>query len=287
MTSGNTWPDGARLALSIVVNVEEGSEMSVARGDNRAEAVDELGMQVKPGVRNLSNESNYEYGLKAGAPRIFDLLSRHRIAATFTAAAQSLELAPEIARGIVEGGHETCGHGYRWQPQHNMDEETERDFIRRAAESIEQTTGRRPVGWLSRYLLTANTRRLLIEEGFRYHMDDYSDDQPFWDTGAKAGHPILVLPYALDTNDMKMWTTPAYTPRLWLEYLIDTFDWLYAEGAGAPRMMSLGVHLRIVGRPGRMAAFEKFIEHARQHDDVWFATRTQIMEHWAEQHPSP
>jgi len=286
MTSGNAWPNGARLALSIVVNVEEGSEMSVARGDKRAEAVDELGMQVKPGVRNLSNESNYDYGIKAGAPRIFDLLSRHQIPATFTAAAQSLEVAPEVARGIVDGGHETCGHGYRWQPQHSMDEETERDFIRRAADSIEQTTGRRPVGWLSRYLLTTNTRRLLIEEGYCYHMDDYSDDQPFWDTEAKAGQPILILPYALDTNDMKMWTTPAYTPRHWLEYLVDTFDWLYAEGADAPRMMSLGVHLRIIGRPGRMAAFEKFIEHARGHKDVWFATRAQIAEHWADQHPS-
>lgn len=288
MIAGNIWPNGARLALSIVVNVEEGAEMSVADGDSRAEAVDELGMPIRPGLRNYSNESNYQYGIKAAAPRVLDLLARHQVPATFTAAAQSLERAPDIAKRIAAEGHETCSHGYRWRAQHNMDEAAERDFITRAADSIEQTTGTRPVGWLSRYLFSANTRRLLIEEGFRYHMDDFSDDQPFWDTEAKPGQPMLIVPYALDSNDMKMWSDPAYTPRQWLEYANDSFAWLYDEGASLPRMMSLGVHLRIIGRPGRIGALDKFIERAKAHDGVWFATRAQIAEHWASKvEPAP
>ncbi len=280
MSSTPVWPNDARLALSLVVNVEEGAEMSVADGDSRAEAVDEMGMAVKPGIRNFSNESNYAYGIKAGAPRIFDMLAKHGLKATFTVAAQSLERAPEIARRIAGDGHEACAHGYRWRTQHNMDEDAERDFIRRAAESIEQTTGKRPVGWLSRYLFTANTRRLLIEEGYRYHMDDYSDDKPFWDTETKPGQPILILPYAIDTNDMKMWNAPAYTPRNWLSYLNDTLDILLAEGASAPRMMSLGLHLRIIGRPGRMAVLDSFLERVQTLDGIWVATRAEIMEHW-------
>ena len=142
----------------------------------------------------------------------------------------SLEGAPELARRIASGPHEVCSHGWRWVHQHRFDEAEERDFIRRAAESIERTTGARPRGWLSRYLLTDNTRRLLAEEGFAYHMDDYSDDVPFWD----EHHRILVVPYALDSNDMKMWTEPAFTPRDWLEYAIDTFEWLWRESREAP-----------------------------------------------------
>lgn len=166
--------------------------------------------------------------------------------------------------------------------QFHMNEEKEREFIRAAVQSIERTTGQRPYGWLSRYLLTPNTRRLLIEEGYTYHMDDYSDDMPFWD--ATEDGSMVIMPYALDANDMKMWTDPAYTPENWLKYAIDSFDWLYEEGkAGDPKMMSLGVHLRIIGRPGRIGAFEAFLEHVKRHDDVWIATRKDIRDHWAQQ----
>lgn len=257
--------------------------MSIAEGDPGPEAVDELGIALRKPVRNYGNESNYLYGIKAGAPRVLAMLRRHGLRATFTAAAQSLERAPELVRGIVEGGHEVCAHGWRWVHQYRMDEAAERDFIRKAADSIERTTGSRPAGWLSRYLLTADTRRLLVEEGFRYHMDDYSDDLPFWDT--VDGKPILIVPYAIDTNDMKMWSDPAYGPRQWLEYAIDSFDWLYREGSEAPRMMSLGLHLRIIGRPGRIGALEAFLNHVRAHDRVWVATRLQIAERFAERHP--
>ncbi|MFQ3665925.1 MAG: polysaccharide deacetylase family protein, partial [Sphingomonadaceae bacterium] len=252
------WPGGANVALSIVVNVEEGSEMTIARGDRGMEPVDELGVFVKAPIRNFGNESNYLYGIKAGAPRVCALLERFGVEASWTVAAMSLENHPEIAEAIRALGHEPVSHGWRWVHQFRMDEAAERDFIRRAADSIEKTTGTRPGGWLSRYLLTENTRRLLVEEGYSYHMDDYSGDVPFWDRETVPGRPIVIMPYALDTNDMKMWTDPAYTPEAWLAYAKASFDQLWREGeAGTPRMMSLGLHLRIIGRPGRIWALEE------------------------------
>lgn len=276
---GYAWPGGARLALSIVVNVEEGAELSIQDGDAGPEPVDELGIALKKPVRNFGNESNYAYGINEGAPRVLGLLARHEVPATFTAAAVALERAPQVAAGIVAGGHEVCAHGWRWMQQMGMSEDDERAFIRKAVASIAATTGARPVGWLSRYLHTPATRRLLVEEGFEYHMDDYSRDEPSMDR--TLARPIVVLPYALDSNDMKMWNAPALTPRDWLAYACDTFDWLLAESASRPRMMSLGVHLRIIGRPGRIGAFEKFLQHARAAQGVWWARRRDIAAHYA------
>ena len=277
------WPGGARLALSLVVNVEEGAEFNVLDGDATPEPVDELGIALKKPVRNFGNESNYAYGINEGAPRVLGLLARHTVPATFTAAALALERAPQVAAAIMAGGHEVCAHGWRWAHQLGMSEEQERDFIRKATQSIERTTGRRPIGWLSRYLHTAETRRLLQEEGYLYHMDDYSRDEPFMDRGLPT--PMVVLPYALDSNDMKMWNAPSLTPRDWLSYATDTFDWLLAESAGRPRMMSLGVHLRIIGRPGRIGALEKFLRHVRTQggEQVWLARRCDIAAHYAAQ----
>jgi peptidoglycan/xylan/chitin deacetylase (PgdA/CDA1 family) len=277
----HAWPGGARLALSVVVNVEEGAELNIQDGDRGPEPVDELGITLKKPVRNFGNETNYAYGINEGAPRVLGLLARHRVAATFTAAAVALERAPQVAAGIVSGGHEVCAHGYRWAPQLGMDETREREFIRKAAESIERSTGTRPVGWLSRYLHTGETRRLLAEEGYLYHMDDYSRDEPFMDESLPR--PMVVLPYALDTNDMKMWNAPALTARDWLAYATDTFDWLLSESASRPRMMSLGVHLRIIGRPGRIGALDKFLLHVRTQgaDQVWIARRRDIAEYYA------
>lgn len=275
-----SWPGQARVAVSLVVNVEEGSERSLIRGDSGMEAVDELGMFVKGPVRNHSNESNYLFGIKAGAPRLLRLLALYKCPATWTVCGQSLEQAPELARAITTGGHEACSHGYRWQFQYKMDEAQERDFILRAVAAIEATTGQRPAGWLSRYLPSDNTRRLLAAEGFIYHMDDFSGELPFWDT--PAGRPIIVMPYQLDTNDMKMWSDPAYTARAWLDYIIDSFDTLYAEGGG---MLSIGVHLRIMGRPGRAHCFEKLLQHITSKPDVWVAKRLDIARHFAAQVP--
>ena len=272
------WPNDARLALSLVVNVEEGAEQNLADGDRGPEPVDELGVMLKKPVRNYGNETNYAYGINEGAPRVLGLLSKYGMTATFTAAAVALERAPQVAAGIVAGHHEVCAHGHRWAFQLGMDEARERQFIRDATASIERTTGRRPVGWLSRYLHTGETRRLLVEEGYDYHMDDFSRDEPFMDHS--HARPIVVLPYALDSNDMKMWNAPALTPRDWLAYTKDTFDYLYAEGASRPRMMSLGVHLRIIGRPGRIGAYEEFLRYAASVRGVWIATRQDIAAHY-------
>lgn len=271
-----TWPNGAKLALSLVVNVEEGAELNVRDGDRGPDPVDELGIVLKKPVRNFGNESNYEYGIREGAPRVLALLEQHKFAATFTAAALALERAPDLARAIAAAKHETCAHGLRWVAQIGLDEAAEREFIRKAADSIQKTTGVRPVGWLSRYLHTERTRSLLSQEGFRYHMDDYSRDEPF--RCSETG--MVVLPYALDSNDMKMWNAPALSPADWLQYAVDTFDWLYAESRTRPRMMSLGVHLRIIGRPGRIGAYRDFLEHVARHEDVWVARRQDIAAHF-------
>jgi len=288
---GYHWPGGARLALSLVVNVEEGAEQNIRDGDKGPEPVDELSAVPKRPMRMHGNESNYQYGIKAGAPRILRMLDDYKIRATWTAASLALERAPELAKSIVARGDEVCCHGFRWAHQFWMDETKERDFIRKGWQSIEVTCGKRPAGWLSRYLHTEATRRLLAEEGFFYHMDDYSDDQPFWDaveTADGVKKPIVILPYALDSNDMKFWLAPALTARDWLTYATDTFDWLKneAEREGA-RYMSLGLHLRIIGRPGRIGALEGFLDHVAKHGDVWIATREEIAREFAKAVPAP
>jgi peptidoglycan/xylan/chitin deacetylase (PgdA/CDA1 family) len=272
------WPGGARLAMSYVVNVEEGAEMSVAEGDKGPEPVDELGVALKIPIRNFGNESNYVYGLRAGAPRVLGLLGKHGAKATFTAAAVALERAPDLARAIAAGRHEACSHGWRWVHQFSMKGDAERAFVRKAVVSIEASTGARPVGWLSRYLHTPALRATLAEEGFLYHMDDYSDDVPRWDVVETAAGPraIVIVPYALDTNDMKFWLAPGYTPQQWLDYAVATFDCLHEEAKDAPRMMSLGLHLRIIGRPGRIGALDRFMQHVASRRGVWVATRADI-----------
>jgi peptidoglycan/xylan/chitin deacetylase (PgdA/CDA1 family) len=286
LSSSWSWPHGARLALSIVVNVEEGSEYSVGEGDKLTEPVDELNVSLKKPIRNYGNESNYRYGIEEGHARIARLLDEHRVAATYTAAALALERAPRIAEFIRERGHEPCCHGWRWVHQFNFDETREREFIQRGLDSLERTTGTRPVGWLSRYLHTANTRRLLQEAGCLYHMDDYSADSPFWGQ-VQGGTPMVIVPYQLDTNDMKMWLSPSYLPSHWLEYAIDSFEQLYREGESRPVMMSLGLHLRIIGRPGRIGAFEKFLQHVRGKPGAWFARRADIARHFVAHGPKP
>ncbi|MCY3996070.1 MAG: polysaccharide deacetylase family protein [Rhodobacter sp.] len=278
-----SWPRGKTLAFSIVTNVEEGSEMSVARGDKKPEPVDELGVALGMPIRNYGNESNYYYGITTGGPRILKLLRERGMVSTFTAAAQALEAAPDLTAEIVADGHEVCSHGWRWTHTFNLDEEAERITIRRAADSIEKTCGVRPSGWLSRYLHTDNTRRLLVEEGFDYHMDDYSRDVPFWERPEGADRSLLCVPYALDTNDMKMWIAPALSPDDWLDYAKKSFDWMRAEAADeGPRMMSVGLHLRIVGRPGRIGALRDLLDYVAGHDDVWIARRSEIAARFAE-----
>ena len=282
-----TLPQDQRLAMSFVVNVEEGAEQSIAAGDKGPEPVDELGVALKIPIRNYANESNYQYGINAGAPRVMRLLAQHRFTCTFTAAAVALEKAPALAREIAAAGHEVCSHGYRWVHQFSYKEDREREFIRKATESIRATTGERPYGWLSRYLFTAETRRLLVEEGYFYHMDDFADDVPRWEFVETGGtqRGIVIVPYSIDTNDMKMWVAPAYTPAQWLDYAVATFDQLYDEGTSQPKIMSLGLHLRIIGRPGRIGALAKFMQHVAARKDVWVTSRLAIARRFAELNP--
>ncbi len=280
-------PRDQRLAMSFVINVEEGAEQSIAAGDKGPEPVDELGVALKIPIRNHANESNYQYGIRAGAPRVLGLFARHGFMATVTAAAVALEKAPELARALAAAGHEICSHGHRWVHQFSYKEDREREFIRKATESIQASAGERPFGWLSRYLTTDNTRRLLAEEGYVYHMDDLSDDVPRWEVveTASGKRAIVIVPYALDTNDMKFWLAPGYTPAQWLDYAVATFDQLYDEGAAQPKIMSLGLHLRIIGRPGRIGALAKFMQHVAARRDVWVTSRLAIARHFATLNP--
>jgi peptidoglycan/xylan/chitin deacetylase (PgdA/CDA1 family) len=275
-----TWPNGARLAVSVVLNVEEGAEQNIRDGDRGPEPVDELGAVPSRPMRVHGNESNYQYGIRAGWPRIVRLLDRHAIAPTVTAAALALERAPQVAADIRARGWEVAAHGLRWSHQYWMDEDKERAFITGARDTIARMVGVRPRGWLSRYLHTEATRRLLAEEGFDWHMDDYSDDFPFLDRVETAAGPrdMVIVPYAIDTNDMKMWVAPALQPWDWARYAIESFDALHAEArAGAPAtMLSVGLHLRIVGRPGRIGAVDRVLGHLRAHPDIWIASRSAI-----------
>ncbi|MEO0981026.1 MAG: polysaccharide deacetylase family protein [Pseudomonadota bacterium] len=287
---GFKWPGGAKLAVSIVVNVEEGAERRVDEGDPRPEPVDELGAVPGKPIRVHGNESNYQYGINRGAPRILKLLDEAHLPATWTVCGQALQKAPWLAEAIVARGDEPCNHGHKWAFSAFMDEAEERAFIEKSTASIEATCGRRPVGWLSRYLHTDITRRLLVEQGYAYHMDDYSDDFPYWDhveMGDGSRKPIVILPYAIDSNDMKFWLSPSFTPHMWLDYAKHTFNWLHDEARreGA-RMMSLGLHLRIIGRPGRIDAFRQFLAHLKAYDDVWVAKREDIAAHFAKHVPA-
>jgi peptidoglycan/xylan/chitin deacetylase (PgdA/CDA1 family) len=246
------------LVVSLVVNVEEGAQMSPQEGDSGAEPVDELGVVVGGGRPNLANDTNYRYGLNEGFTRVASVLESTGVSATWTCAATALERSPEIAEFIRSRGDEAACHGLRWVHQFRMSEDAERQFIAQAATSIEATCGERPAGYLARYLFTSSTRQILADEGFLYDMDDYSSDSPFWDLTTNP--PIVIVPYAIDTNDMKMWTAPSYTPDAWRKYLEDTLDVLLREGSTRPVMMSVGVHLRVVGRPGRIAAWRAFVE---------------------------
>jgi allantoinase len=286
-----TWPGGRKFALSIVVNVEEGAERRVDEGDKGPEPVDELGVTMKAPIRMHGNETNYQYGINRGAPRVIRLLDEAKLPATWTVCGQALQKAPWIGQAIAARGDEPCNHGHKWAFTAFMEEDEERTFIRRSTLSVEETCGRRPSGWLSRYLHTDITRRLILEEGYTYHMDDYSDDFPYWDLvempdGSRK--PMVILPYAIDSNDMKFWLSPSFTPQMWFEYARDTFNWLHheAEREGA-RMMSLGLHLRIIGRPGRIDALRKFLDHVKAHSDVWVTTREKIAAHFAAHVPPP
>lgn len=282
------WPGDARIAVQIVLNYEEGSEYSIPDGDGFSETylTEVPGATLGAGRRDLIVESIYEYGSRAGFWRLMRLFAERRLPITIFGAALALERNPEAARAIREAGYEVCAHGRRWVSFHEMSEEQEREEMRRAIESVAQTTGERPYGWYCRYAPSENTRRLVVEEGgFLYDSDAYNDDLPYWVRVGGKAH--LVIPYTLDANDMKFSVAPGFTsPSGYFEYLRDTFDVLYGEGATSPKMMSVGLHCRLAGRPGRAAALERFLDYMLAHDRVWIARRVDIARHWISQHPA-
>jgi putative urate catabolism protein len=280
------WPGRARLALSIVLNYEEGGERSILHGDAESEAFlhEVVGMQPLPGVRNVQVESIYEYGSRVGLWRLLRLFADRGIPISVFAVAMALERHPAAARAIVEAGHEIVSHGWRWIDYQFMDEAVEREHLRLAVQSLARVTGHRPLGWYTGRLSPA-TRRLVVEEGgFLYDSDAYNDDLPYWVD--VAGRPHLVVPYTLDNNDMKFGTYQGFnTGDDFFAYLRDAFDVLYAEGADAPKMMSVGLHMRLVGRPGRFKALARFLDHVQRHDRVWICRRVDLARHWIAQHP--
>jgi allantoinase len=273
------WPGGARLAVSVVVNIEEGAELSIGDGDERNEAIYEAVEEVA-GVRDLCMESHFEYGPRAGWPRIRDVLAARGVLATLNACGRALDRTPWIAAEAVAAGHEVAAHGWRWERHVHMDEATERRAIARTVEAITRTAGTPPLGWHTRSATSARTRALLIEHGgFLYDSNAYNDDMPYM-VDTEAG-PHVVLPYAFDTNDMRFFNRGGFTfGSDFARYCIDAFDRLHAEGARTPRMLSIGLHTRMIGRPARIGGLEAFLEHALSRGEVWFATRAQIAQAW-------
>ncbi len=280
------WPGGARLAVQFVLNYEEGGENCILHGDAASESFlsEIVGAEPWPGQRHLNMESIYEYGSRVGVWRLLDLFARKRVPLTLFAVAMALERNPAVAEAAVAAGHEIASHGYRWIDYRDVPEAVERAHIAKAIEIIARLTGARPLGWYTGRT-GPNTRRLVVEAGgFLYDADAYNDDLPYWVT--VEGKPHLIVPYTLDVNDMRFATPQGFNSGdQFFAYLKDSFDSLYAEGAQTPRMMSVGLHCRLAGRPGRIAALERFLDYALGHDDVWFCRRVDIARHWRARHP--
>jgi peptidoglycan/xylan/chitin deacetylase (PgdA/CDA1 family) len=280
-----TWPDNARIAISLVVNYEEGSELSVGDGDKTNDRMlTEASWYPWPaGERDLAAESMYEYGSRAGFWRLMDIFDEYDVKCTFYACAVALERNRDAAKLMRERGHDVISHGWRWEDHTLLTREEEREHIRMAIESIKETTGERPIGWYCRYGPSVNTRELLVEEGgFLYDSDAYNDDLPYWTMVNGVKH--LVVPYDIVANDAGFGSGLIGPPREFEEHLKYDFDRLYKEGATHPKMMSVGLHMRIIGQPARAQAVANFIEYAKSFPGVWFARRGDIARHWHENH---
>ncbi len=283
------WPGNARLALQFVVNYEEGGENCILHGDAASEAFlsEIVGAQPLQGVRHMNMESIYEYGSRAGFWRLHRLFTRYKFPVTVFGVATALERNPDAVNAMLEADWEIASHGLKWIDYQYISAEEERDHIRQAMDIHERVTGSRPLGWYTGRM-SPNTRRLAVETGdLLYDADSYADDLPYW--VHDFGKPHLVVPYTLDANDMRFATNQGFNcGDQFYTYLKDSFDVLYEEGETTPKMLSIGLHCRLVGRPGRLAALARFLEYVRQHKDVWVCRRVDIARHWHEHHyPGP
>jgi len=278
------WPGGARVAVQFVINYEEGAENCVLHGDAASEAFlsEIVGAAPITGQRHVNMESIYEYGSRAGFWRLHRLFSERQLPVTVFAVAMALQRNPSVVAAMQESGWEIASHGYRWVDYQFIDEATERAHLLKALEIHEQLCGEKPRGW---YLgrCSANSHRIAAEEGaFDYNADSYADDLPYWDYSFDK--PQLMVPYTLDANDMRFATAQGFNSgQQFYDYLKDSFDVLRAEG---DRMMSIGLHCRLAGRPGRAAALARFLDYVAGHDDAWVATRLDIARHWRNTHPA-
>lgn len=281
------WPGGARLALSFVINYEEGGESCVLHGDDRSETLlaQAIGEAPVMAGRDIEAESIFEYGSRAGFWRLMRLFGKFNFPVTFYAVGMALERNPEAARAMVSLGHEIATHGYRWVEYQYVSQAREREDIRLTIEAQQRVTGTRPVGYYGGRM-SANTRRLVVEEGgFLYDSDSYADDLPYWDYNFGRSH--LVIPYSLECNDWQFEAAAGFsTGDALCSHLIDAFDYLYEEGAETPKMMSVGLHCRLSGRPAMSRALCRFLEHVEKHQHVWVCRRVDIAKHWAEHHPA-
>ncbi|TXG92305.1 allantoinase PuuE [Rhodococcus rhodnii] len=290
------WPGGAKIAVQFVLNYEEGAEDNVLDGDPASEVfLSEMTPATAFPNRHMSMESLYEYGSRAGLWRVLRVFERRGLPLTIFAVAQAMQRNPEAVAAFTEFGHEIACHGYRWHNYQLVDPDVEREHMSRAVEILTDLTGAAPLGWYTGRD-SPQTRSLLVQQGgFEYDSDSYADDLPYWLTvpriGADGGEESvdhLVVPYTLDTNDMRF-ASPAGFPSgdQFFAFLRDAFDTLYAEGtAGAPKMLSVGLHCRIVGRPSRTASLERFLDHVQSHEDVWITRRIDIARHWRAVHPA-
>jgi allantoinase len=284
------WPGQARVAVQFVLNYEEGGENSVLHGDAGSEQfLSEMFSPPAFPARHLSMEGIYEYGSRVGVWRILREFERRGLPLTVFGVSMALARCPEVTQAFVELGHEIACHGWRWIHYQNIDAETERAHLRTGMDIIERLTGERPLGWYTGRD-SPNTRRLVADHGgFAYDSDYYGDDLPFWLQVRKTDGelaPHLVVPYTLDCNDMRFALPQGYSHGdEFFEYLRDAFDVHWAEGDERPSMMSIGMHCRLLGRPGRMKALQRFLDHVQAHDRVWVTRRIDIAQHWRQTHP--
>ena len=274
------WPDDARVAISLVVNVEAGAELSLADGDERNETIYEI-MEPLEDVPNLCLASHFDYGPRCGYWRIMRVLERFGAACTVSAAGRAIDRSPWLAEDIVSRGHELSAHSYRWERHAGMQEDQEREIIARTVEAIRRAAGVRPVGWHTKGAPSPITRRLLVEEGgFLYDSDAYDDDLPHMVNIAGRSH--VVVPYSFDTNDMRFQAGGNFVHSgHFARYCIDAFEALWSEAVEHPAMMSVGIHPRLIGRPGRIAGLERFLSHVCARGQVWIARRRDIASHWS------
>jgi allantoinase len=281
------WPNKARIAVQFVLNYEEGAENCKLHGDPASEMFlsEIIGAQPFEGRRHLSMESIYEYGSRAGVWRILELFRSREVPLTVFAVAMAMERHPEVIEACLKAGHEIASHGYRWINYDGFSESLEREHMERAIEIHQRVTGQKPAGWYTGRT-SEHTRRLVAQyDHFEYDADDYSDDLPFW-SRIETQRPHLVVPYTLDTNDMRFATPQGFhTGEQFYQYLKDAFDVLYAEGESSPKMLSIGLHCRLIGRPARFQALQQFLDYALSHEQVWIPRRIDIARHWVTEHP--